>query len=317
MTSAPPVPPPLRPLGLGEILDRTVTLCVRGFALFGLIVLIVEIPRGIASYYSLAIFGQQIHTLLKIGTGGSSSDDVLRTLSATQSPWLPLGIVLPLILLPLAVAALVVGSTTLYFGGRISFRECYRIALGRWFPLILLNLVWVVAAIIAYIGIAIPFAIIAVGVVALGTIFKVAGIVFGVIAGVAALLVVIGVVTLLVLGYQISIVACVVERSSFLDAFVSALRRVFSGIGIRRSLLVGLVYGLVIGGLTIATSAGGVLLSALSPVAGTLYVTLLGIVTQIFTTVVMVVFYFDLRVREDGLDLELAAGAAPALAPQS
>ena len=45
---------PMRPLGVGEIFDRTITLYVRYFGLFTLILLVVVLPVAIAQYFGTA-----------------------------------------------------------------------------------------------------------------------------------------------------------------------------------------------------------------------------------------------------------------------
>ena len=42
---------PLRPLGLGEMLDRAITLTIRNFPLFALIAILYALPQGVLAYY--------------------------------------------------------------------------------------------------------------------------------------------------------------------------------------------------------------------------------------------------------------------------
>jgi hypothetical protein len=91
------------------------------------------------------------------------------------------------------------------------------------------------------------------------------------------------------------------------------------GVGLRRSLLVGGIFIAIALGIATVSSMGELVLIGLvrSAVAGTVYETLIRIATAAFTTAYVGIFYVDLRVREEGFDLRLAAeqAAAAATAP--
>jgi len=67
----------LRPLGLGEMLDRAVTLCVRHFALFSLIFVVYAIPLAVLQYFGTAdqakMFGP-LTDILRAQAAGKSID---------------------------------------------------------------------------------------------------------------------------------------------------------------------------------------------------------------------------------------------------
>jgi hypothetical protein len=108
----------------------------------------------------------------------------------------------------------------------------------------------------------------------------------------------------------------VLEGASFWDAFASGLRRVFVGVGLRRSLLVGLAYFAIFLGIGIVNAVGqGVLFGFVhSDVLGAIFSVIASVIAGAFSTVFLVLFYYDLRVREEGLDLQLSAGALPVAA---
>ena len=52
METSPGLAGPLRPLGLGELLDRAVKLTIRYFVLFGLIVAVFALPEIVLQYFA-------------------------------------------------------------------------------------------------------------------------------------------------------------------------------------------------------------------------------------------------------------------------
>jgi hypothetical protein len=161
--------------------------------------------------------------------------------------------------------------------------------------------------------------VLALGIGFLYSMSSTAGIIVGIVIGTAALLVMIAFIIVAVLAWEISTVSCVVEQLNLAIAFVKGITRVFSGIGLRRSLLVGFAFTAILLGIELVAGLGEVLVIGVlkSDVAGTIYTTLVRLATAAFTTAFIAIFYFDLRVREEGLDLQLAAQAAQTEAPAS
>jgi hypothetical protein len=137
--------------------------------------------------------------------------------------------------------------------------------------------------------------------------------VIGIVVGAIATILVLAVCLVVALAWQVSYFACVLEQQNFAVAFVSGIQRVFKGVGLQRALLVGLAYVAILIGITLVSGLGETLLIGLvhSAVAGTVYTTIVRVATAAFTTAFIAIFYYDLRVREEGLDLQLAAQAAP------
>ena len=136
-----------------------------------------------------------------------------------------------------------------------------------------------------------------------------------VIVGTLLALVIVALALVVALAIQMSYFACVVERLPFITAFARGLSRVFNKVGLRRAFLVGLAYVAIFLGVYFVTVAGQAVLYGLvrSNVAGSAYSTLVEVATAAFSTAFIAIFYFDLRVREEGLDLQVAAaGNAPA-----
>jgi hypothetical protein len=162
-----------------------------------------------------------------------------------------------------------------------------------------------------YLIVVIVLFVVALGVIGIASAAHTAGIVIGVIIGIIFAVAIFLFALVIAIAYQMSFFACVIERSNFVMSFTSGLGRVFNGIGLKRSLLVSLAYVAVAIGITIVASVGEVVLVGLlrSPIAGAIFRVIVSLATAAFLTAFMSAFYFDLRVREEGLDLQLAAQA--------
>jgi hypothetical protein len=327
--NAPVSPTPLRPLGLGELLDRAVTLCVKFIVPFALIQVVYALPQGVFQYFATRNFTMLLQAfadhIRAQAAGKGDASDLSAALANSNGNLGDLGwsfglFALSFVLVPLVNGALIDATTASYFGRTPTFREAYRAGASRWLNMVGINVLYglsggVVYFVVVLIALFIVFAIVAVTAAA-----HALGIALAVLIGVVALIALLALVILVTLALQLSYFACVVERENFATAYVSGLRRVTRGVGIRRSLLVGLAYYAAIFGIGLVSFAGQGVLSGFlhSGVAGTVFVTVVSLGTAAFTTAFMTIFYFDLRVREEGLDLELAANSTltmPAGAP--
>jgi hypothetical protein len=85
---------------------------------------------------------------------------------------------------------------------------------------------------------------------------------------------------------------------------------------------VGFAYLAITLGIGLVALLGQVLILSLSqsPVGGAVYEAVVRVISSAFTTAFIVIFYYDLRVREEGLDLQIEAlavrDAPEALAPE-
>ncbi len=311
-------PPSLRPLGLGELLDRAVTLCVRYARPFSLIYLVYGVPLGVINYFSsrgMTSFVEAFTDQMKAQSSGHQADP--HALSAAfanagnNGVWTVVLFVFVFFVLPLVSGGLIEATSEAYFGRMPTFAGAYRIALERWANLIGINVLYGLAAGALYLIVVIVLFIVALGVIGIATAAHTAGIAIGVVIGIVFAIAVFLFALVIAVAYQMSYFACVIERANFVASFTSGLGRVFNGIGLKRSLLVGLAYVAVAVGITIVSSVGEVVLVGLlhSEIAGTVFRVVISLATAAFLTAFMSAFYFDLRVREEGLDLQLAAQA--------
>jgi hypothetical protein len=307
----------LRPLGVGEVLDRAVNLCVKHFVPLTLIFLVYAIPLAVIQYFASKDSTTMLQALVTTLESGKSADPaaISKQLNAAPGPnvWIFVLLLIRFFIAPLPAAALIVAAAAFYLGRPTSFGDAYRAALPRWPQLVGLNFLYGFAAGFLYLAVAIATFVIVLGVVFLYAASHVTGIVIGIVVGAIATILVLAVCLVVALAWQVSYFACVLEQQNFAVAFVSGIQRVFKGVGLQRALLVGLAYVAILIGITLVSGLGETLLIGLvhSAVAGTVYTTIVRVATAAFTTAFIAIFYYDLRVREEGLDLQLAAQAAP------
>jgi len=171
--------------------------------------------------------------------------------------------------------------------------------------------VWLLGAAILYLVIVFAGVILAFGFIGLASALKAAGIAIAVIFGIIFGLAIVCFALIVLVAYNVGFYVCVIERRSFVEAFSAGIQRVFNRVGFVRALYVGLAY-LAIGiGVWILSLVGQGLLFGLlrSHILGTAFGTLVSVAIAAFLTAFLTIFYFDLRVREEGLDLLLAAEA--------
>ncbi len=312
----------LRPLGIGEVLDRAVTLCVKFFVPLLVVYVVFAVPYGIVAFYGAHDYTQMVTALgdamrTSAGHPARSPADLQRELAGIHGgPSLVLLGIAAFFVAPLAQAALIEMISADYLGRPTSFAQAYGAALARWLPLVGINLLFAVLGVFAYLAAIVVGLFLGVAVAIVAHFVVGLGIALGVIFGLTYLLALLAFGVLAVLTWYLSYMACVVEKMPSAGAFTTAVRRVFRSLDIRRSLLFGFAFLAIVFGIALLSLAGTVGIAELvhSDVVVSLFQIVLSIVSSIFSLAVLCVFYFDLRVREEGLDLQLAARTiAPAI----
>ena len=312
--NATPAGSALRPLGIGEILDRAVNLCVKHFMPLCLIYVVFMIPFSFVQYYATKDLSAMLQAFADASKAGGSTDPsvVLRHLgagSSTNPGVLLLGFVL-LVLSPLPAGALIEATSCYYFSRPTSFAQAYRVGLSRYLNMLGVSVLFFAAGSLLYLGLILVIVALA---FAIGFIYSqlipVLGIALGVIVGILILAAIFAIVVFVMLALQLSYVMCVVERANFAVAFSRSFARLSSGIGLRRAAIVGLAYLAITFGIGLVALLGQLLILSFSqsPAAGAVYEAVVRVISSAFTTALIVIFYYDLRVREDGLDLQIEA----------
>lgn len=309
----------LRPLSIGEIFDRAITLYLRNFAPFVGIMLVLMVPLAIFRYFFDRTQTGSIDRAISILTHPGT---IPRSSTAPLGVWTPQAIaaifgvaIVFYLLLPFALNAVAVGVARLYRGRPVEFRPCYVAALRRWWPTIGVLVLDVVVFVGWYFGFVF---VTVVGIVAAAALFaavKLLGVLVGIVVFflVLALLLTIFPI-LIVLGF--AMYGVVIEGQGSGAAVAAAFARVFTRTEVWRALLFSLAAGAI-------WMAGSTIVSAVSLLA--LYFHQVAIAAAIetildaailpFATVLVAIYYFDVRIRHEGYDLESALEGLSAGAP--
>jgi hypothetical protein len=309
--------PDLRPLDIGEILDRAVTLFVRRFAVLILILALVAIPVAILQYAaqpSTTGMLTDLQRVLSLPAGHAEEQrDILRHIG-TNSRVGAFGvglILLSAILGALSTTACVIAVAQAYAGRLPSVREVYREASRRWLAQLAAAIVFLGFALALSIGLLtiVFFVVLSLG--ALGTVSRPAALVIGVPLAIVAVVVLFGAIILLYFAGQMTLVSIALEDPNPIRGIAHGLRRTLSPAVFWRSALVGtIVFGVSLIGSLVLISIAAVLsalthLTALYPVVAVIG----GVALNALLTTFIVIYAFDVRVRREGYDLALAAQA--------
>lgn len=308
----------LRPLDLGEVFHRAIALYARHFGAFIGLVVVTIVPFAVVQYAVDLFERPQLDASL----------DVLQHPERLRTEHLPalspaalgvalLSVLVGYALLAFAVSAVGVGVARLYRGEGVEFRACYAVVVARWASILSIVATAVLAVVAAYcasvVVAAIPvFAAAAFAAALLPVVAPLA--VSVVVVGIGIVLLAL-VVTIACALYGVVVEGCDAGASWRLSAAL-VLNRGEAG----RALLCGLAVG-AIATLSIAlVDMLGFLEFSRWPAA---YVALDAVVRTVvtpFLALVLAVYYFDLRRRQNGYAIapgtELAASAdEPVYAP--
>lgn len=302
----------LRPLSIGELLDRAFTISLKNLLPFTAIVAIVIVPEAIINFFffkgPLNTITNQLGTL---PTPGGPVPDPARIFAAYASgtPYLLALFVFALFLVPLSNAAVVSGVSRAYLGMPVRFADCYRDALPRWVSLILLGLLWVLAATVTMFAMSIAFAVFIGAMAGFGAMLGTVGAIFSIIFSLAIGLAIIVVGLAIYLAAVFSFVAAVLERLSADAAFGSGFRRVFGEGQFWRSLGISAsVIGISIGFWIVGGALGWLVISTTHSLTFQLVVSsVINAFLYPFIFAVVAVGYYDVRIRREGYDLQMLA----------
>jgi hypothetical protein len=295
--------PVLRALTIGEIFDRAVTMYVRNFATFTLIVLTLLVPIGLLQYAYTDRAGESFAQLLRqMQHPGSAPQFDGSQLAAL------VGIALLVVLLaPFTNNAVAVGVAAIYAGHKPSYREGFARVLARWAPLLGTSILSLLILIGTYFALVIAFAFLAVIGVALSRGIPAFELVLAII-GIVLFLAAIVVFIILALCCAFALYATTIEASGPADAIGEGFRRIFNRRELPKAVLISLAY--------MALEIGAVILSGVVEVmildfahstgAEIASGTVINAVLTAFLTVLLAVYYYDVRTRTEGLDLEVA-----------
>ena len=292
----------LRPLSIGELLDRAVTLFVRNFWLFCGLAAIVYVPLALVQSLLGDFWMRYAATLSSIFNAHGKVPDIPTNAAMLQRVNIVslFELVIWLIAAPFASAALTYAAAKLVEGRPASFWVSVRFALSRWpgvLLLLVLGMFLVGAVFIAgYLGLAMLAVLAA---------LVLRSVALGVVLGLFVLVAWLAVITVSFVAAGVGFVTFIVEPVNPLRAFAAGLERVINRASLWRSLLVGLVYVAVSAGFSIVAYAAGfgLLFTLHTGIPLLLIAAIVSVVQLGFSVLIGVLYYYDLRARREGADL--------------
>jgi len=306
--------PDLRPLGVGEILDRAVTLFVQRFAPLVLILAIVQAPLALLQFVvqpnTADVFGN-IQKLLSLPPGHSAEQRVIleHLSSGGASSPATVGLLFAIIIFSVfATTACMLGAARAYTGAMPPVRELFRESLRRWLPQIATMLIFIGVFIGLFIALFVVTLVLTFSISALYAVSTIAALVIGIPLSLVAFAALMALSLLLYLALQLAFVSIAIEEPNPARAVARGFGRAFARPLLLRSLLVGFILTLVVGvGSIVITALAGVL-------AVTTHLTPLYTIVSVIGSVLLnalivtfvVVYSYDVRVRREGYDLHAA-----------
>ena len=301
----------LRPLGFGEIFDRAVTLYVRNLVPFATIVLVFVLPISILQYL-LDLGSQPEYSAFVQILQHPERAHTQHMPTIFESPGLIAIFVATLfftyLLWPFALNAVAVGVAALYRNRPVSFVPCYEIVLRRWLQIVGMILLDFVVALVWYVAtVALVVAVIVVAIL-LGKFSAAAptlGFWFGFIGAILVIIISVPLLAPLYVALTFSMYSVVIEERGVLESLSLGFARIFNRREFWRALLFAVAAG--------ATVFGGSMMFGVLAIAAAfahlpgLQAIIEGLARAVitpFAVVLLAVYYFDVRIRREGFDLE-------------
>jgi hypothetical protein len=296
----------LRPMRLRELYDRAAGLSIRNFKTFFGIVLIVVVPITIAEYFVSAAESPRIDALLQAlahpGPAPRTTGELLGSPSDLAA--LVALIVGSNVLWAFAFGALAAAVAQVYVARPVAIGTSYTTALRRW-PAILGSLAIALAVVVGWYGASFTLTLAS---AAIGLVFTV---------GLAAIVLSVALLFLPPIATMLAFAMCavVVELRGPISALRLALGRIFTRQEFRRTLLLSLsMFAILLAVSTLSTLLGGIASTRAAPAAVAIESLFLAVV-ETFLIVLMLAYYFDVRIRREGFDLETELDRLAATVP--
>jgi hypothetical protein len=296
----------LRPLGFGEIFDRAITLYLKNFKEFLAIVLVVLVPYAFVQYVIDAQQATQFQAMFWVFQ--HPRQPLPASLTTPQSPaqillYLGIAVVFYGIWI-VTVAAVSVGVARLYRGRPVEFRACYRVALSRW-PAMLGVLFWALVVLLLWYLMVLAVAVLS---FVLAALMSKASVISGVIVFAVAIVLTLAAFASalpIFVALTCAMYAVPIERLGPLRALASGFSRVFSKAEFWRATLFALAaFAAAFAGSAIVGIVTAILIVEHWLVPAVVLSTLMNAAIAPFSIVLLAVYYFDLRIRREGYDLE-------------
>lgn len=294
----------LRPLGIGEIFDRSVTIYVRHFLLFLIISAFFVLPLSIVNYFVAAQQPSglaQIFDQISAGTRASASP------GAGLTPWIFAVVLIAFFLAPFMYVAMAAALGKIYNGSTPDWRAAYAVSLRHAGGIITTAICQLLIVMVAsFVGVLIlTFAFAAA--VLLVRVAPALGVIMGIAAAILALLFLIGLM-LCYLATALAFNAIGIEEARFGRAIAGGFARVFNRVEIGKALLICLAFLAVQFGLVLVSAIVSSFIAVMlhQPLLQAMFSAVFGLITTGFIGVLLAVYYFDVRIRREGLDMQAA-----------
>lgn len=296
--------PQLRSLRIGEIFDRATTMYVRNFSVFTLIVLTLLAPTAIVRYLLL---GEQAGDFTQLFQEMSDPRHARAMAPASASlllTTLTLSIVV-LLLAPFVNNAVAAGVAMLYDGERPNYALAFRRVFARGWQL--LGTLLLCALIVIGIYVAIVILLVVASAITF-SMFQVGGARAAAIAFIAlAALVLLSAIALAAVASVFALYATTLEGQYAMQAVRGAFGRLFNRRELPKALLLTLAYIALEVIALIVTGSVSLLIGSLtrSQPLEQAFATGADAILNAYITILLAVYYFDVRTRAEGLDLEV------------
>ena len=307
----------LRPLGIGELLDRAFNVFFKNAIPLISLLAVVIVPMAIVEYFMTRdILGAEFGIFQQAINHPTAAPDTRivdqmnnALMGSVLGPWVGLYYLMLFIALPLANAAVVVGVSRAYLGGEVRFKDCYSVALRRWLPILLLVVMWFIALFAAMFTLVFAFIVVGVAIGALVGLLKGVGAVIGAIIGIAFALALVGFAIMAYMSFASSFIALVLENVDPIRAFGLGFSRIFGGGLFWRSVLMALAMLAIFIGFGLVAAAVAFLLFWFlkSPFIYVAVTQLVNLFFIAFAFVAVALYYYDVRIRREGFDLQVLA----------
>lgn len=298
----------LRPLGFGEIFDRAVTLYIRNLVPFVAIVMVLVVPLSLLQYIVDRISQPEFDAWWRIvqhPTQATSTQIPSFINSPLYDVTLLATVLIAFIAWPFALNACAVGVARLYGGRPVEFRSCYAAVLRRG-PQIFGMLGFQALIFIGWYFVTVAAAVIAILLAAaMSALSSVFAAIFGILAFAVVFLVMLPLLAPLVVALAFGMYAIVIEERGAVEALVLGFARVFNRAEFWRATLFAFAMLAVLFGASMMF-AGIAFFAAIAHLPGVQAIlqAVPNALVSPFGVVLLSIYYFDVRIRREGFDLE-------------
>ena len=293
----------VRPLDLGDIFDRAINLYVRHFRVFAGIALAAIAPLALVQYAALRLEGPQLNALVALWEhpdrfGAERFPTILDSPTTIAST--VVSVIVGYLAISFAVCAVAVATSNAYRNEPVDVGAAYRPALARWPEIIGVLAIALGVLIICYVVTVLVVSVpLIVGVMISPVLLLIVPII-----GLAAIVAIFLALALILVTGSFAFFGVVLEGCGVRDSVRLAVSRIFTRPQLGRALLCSISAGAVMVVPTGLVDTLAFLGLGRWPAA---YVALDSIVRCAilpFSALILAVYYFDVRVRREGLDLE-------------